>query len=258
MRLLSIVVVLGVCAGPCMVSACSSEDQELTGGPARGTTPPENDGGDDTVDAGTGAEVDAGSEPEVDAGDDADVDAGNDAGKKSSTTFFVTSVPGGTGGNLGGIDGADQKCQTLATAAGIGDHTWHAYLSVAGTNAKDRIGAGPWQNQKGVVIATTVAALHEGNFNVPGASMIDEKGTAVPNNRHDILTGSNANGTATGDTCQNWTSNNGNQTARVGHSDSDTTANNADKWNFAHTVACTAQAMLNANGEGRLFCFAID
>jgi hypothetical protein len=76
--------------------------------------------------------------------------------QQNSMSFFVTSVGLGNGGNLGGLSGADQHCQTLATAAGAGSKTWHAYLSTqgaGGVNAKDRIGKGPWSNARGVRIA---------------------------------------------------------------------------------------------------------
>src|SRR5262249_51343946 len=100
---------------------------------------------------------------------------------KSKMTFFVTSTGSGAlGGNLGGLTGADKKCQDLATAAAAGDHTWHAYLSVAGTNAKDRIGSGPWLNQRGETIAGNVTQLHDFQFIPQNSIMIDEKGADVP------------------------------------------------------------------------------
>jgi hypothetical protein len=185
-------------------------------------------------------------------------------------TFFVTSTGNGAeGGNLGGLAGADAKCLTLATAAGGADHTWKAYLSTntnnggAKVDAKSRIGAGPWHNKKGTLIANTVADLHGAAFNLKSADVIDEKGALVPNmapNRHDILTGSNADGTALNQNCQNWTSKAGNANAFVGHSDSETTAGMAnDKWNNAHQVnGCTQTAFNNLGGEGRIYCFATD
>ncbi len=138
----------------------------------------------------------------------------------ADTSFFVTSVGIGNGGNLGGLAGADNYCQTLARAAGAGGKTWHAYLSTQaadGTpavNARDRIGKGPWQNVKGVVIAKDVTELHNGN-NIPKQTALTEKGEVNNGygdqpNRHDILTGSQPDGTAfTGPddhTCKNWTS----------------------------------------------------
>jgi hypothetical protein len=173
-------------------------------------------------------------------------------------SFFVTSTGSGNmGGNLGGLAGADAKCQSLAAAAGAGAKTWRAYLSVQGTNASSRIGAGPWFNQKGKMIAANVAGLHAND--IPAADVIDEKGAAIPNgvgvNQHDLLTGTNADGTASNDTCMNWTSNGNNRQAIVGHTDSTTTAQATDRWNFAHVttncVSFTAQG-----GAGRFACFA--
>jgi len=174
-------------------------------------------------------------------------------------TFFVSSTPGGTGGNLGGLNGADQKCTQLATAAGGGDHTWKAYLSTNTNNggvlvnAKDRIGAGPWKNKAGATIPTT---LHTANL--PQALLIDQNGAAVPVNRHDILTGSQVDGTATAAgnnaNCENWTSVANNRQGTVGHTD----ANGGQRWNNAHAVGCSVDQMDNANGEGRIYCFATD
>lgn len=241
-----------------VVAACSgSEENDLTndGGSTTpttttptstgtGTAPTSNPPGDAAppTDAATDA-------PTSDAaGDATTADAG------TSMSFFVTSTGSGNmGGNLGGLAGADAKCQSLAAAAGVGGRTWRAYLSVAGTNARDRIGAGPWYNQKGVMIAANVAGLHTNN--IPAANAIDQTGAVVPANEHDILTGSNADGSANGSTCQGWTSNANNQKAIVGHHDSSTTNNNADRWNNAHEtnncVSFTAQG-----GSGRFYCFA--
>jgi hypothetical protein len=226
------------------------------------TTPPGNGSS-----GGTDAATDA---PTGDAATDAPTD-------KSAMTFFVTSTGSGAmGGNLGGLAGADKKCQDLATAVGGGDHTWRAYLSTNTNdggqlvNAKDRIGPGPWQNQAGTVIAASVAALHADGFNVPGAAILDETGAVVPAAQHDILTGTNRDGTAvtaapTNNNCQNWTSNTTNVGPMVGHSDSDTTANQNDTWNNAHVVnqqgpnAGCSQARLTATaGAGRVYCFAAD
>ncbi len=180
--------------------------------------------------------------------------------EKSKKTFIVTSTgTGELGGNLGGLEGADKKCQDLATAVGAGDHTWHAYLSVEGTNAKDRIGAGPWQNQKGTVIAESVEALHDYQFIPSSEDLVDEKGAPVPADRSMILTGSKHDGTALPQTCQGWTSNANNQRGRVGDSASDTSVLLGVRWNDAvKSYACTQQAMNQNKGEGRLYCFAID
>ena len=141
--------------------------------------------------------------------------------QSANATFFVTSAGPGNGANLGGLDGADKHCQTLAAAAGAGAKTWHAYLSTQAAdgkpavNAKDRIGKGPWQNAKGVVVAKDVADLHSASNNLTKQTALSEKGEVINGrgdtpNRHDILTGSQADGTAfaAGEdkTCKNWTS----------------------------------------------------
>src|SRR6476620_11310517 len=119
--------------------------------------------------------------------------------QSANTSFFVTSAGIGNAGNLGGLAGADNHCQTLAQAAGAGAKTWHAYLSTQAAdgqpavNARDRIGKGPWQNTKGVVIAKDVAELH-GSNNVNKETALTEKGEQVNGygdkpNRHDIPNG---------------------------------------------------------------------
>src|SRR5271156_5396574 len=139
--------------------------------------------------------------------------------QSAATSFFVTSMGVGNGGNLGGVAGADNQCQTLAQAAGAGAKTWHAYLSTQAAdgkpavNARDRIGRGPWQNAKGVVVAKDVAELHGAN-NLTKQTALSEKGDVINGrgdtpNRHDALTGSQGDGTAFGPeadrTCKNWT-----------------------------------------------------
>src|SRR5213079_800043 len=151
----------------------------------------------------------------------------------ADTSFFVTSVGIGNGGNLGGLAGADNYCQTLAQAAGAGAKTFHAYLSnqaadgKPAVNARDRIGKGPWQNAKGVIIAKDVAELH-GENNLTKQTALNEKGEIVNGlgdnpNMHDILTGTQPDGTAfapEGDkTCGNWTKDGAEGSAIVGHSD---------------------------------------
>ena len=123
--------------------------------------------------------------------------------QQAETTFFITSAGSGKGADLGGLAGADQHCQTLAQAAGAGGKTWRAYLSTQGAgavNARDRIGQGPWQNAKGVVVAKDVAELH-GQNNITKQTALTEKGDVVNGrgdtpNMHDILTGSQPDGTA--------------------------------------------------------------
>ena len=194
--------------------------------------------------------------------------------QSSAMTFFITSVGSGKGDDYGGIEGADKHCQSLAAAAGAGSRTWHAYLSTQGenaVNARDRIGKGPWQNAKGVVIARTVEELHWGG-NINRETGLTEKGDRVParldtppsTNKHDILTGTQQNGTAfaAGDdrTCGNWTKS-GDGSAMLGHFDrmgtSDTNASRS--WNEAHPSAgCSDPALVKTGGAGLLYCFAVN
>ena len=188
-------------------------------------------------------------------------------------SFFVTSVGGGKGADFGGLAGADRHCQTLAAAAGAGGHTWHAYLSTSAApgspavNARDRIGSGPWQNAKGVVIAKNVAELH-GDNNVNKETALTEKGEIVnasgdTPNKHDILTGSQADGTAysPGDdkTCHNWTSSS-DGAVQVGHHNRNGTGPPPAtySWNSAHvTPGCSDDALRKTGGAGLLYCFAL-
>ncbi len=186
--------------------------------------------------------------------------------------FFVTSTGAGKGADFGGLTGADKHCSALAAAAGLPDRTWHAYLSTQASgstvavNAKDRIGGGPWTNVKGVVVATNVAELH-GNNNLNKQTALTEKGDVVNGrgdtpNKHDILTGSQPDGTAfpAGDdkTCGNWTKS-GDGVAIVGHADRtglDTTPP-ALSWNSSHpTKGCSDPALVSTGGAGLLYCFA--
>lgn len=182
----------------------------------------------------------------------------------STMTFFVTSTGLGDGANLGGLAGADAHCQKLAEAAGSTGKTWAAYLSAEGINAKDRIGAGPWQNFKGEVIATDVANLHSDANNITKQTALTEIGAVVNGrgdtpNQHDILTGSNADGTlAAGQTCGDWTLN-GEGTAMLGHSDrmglDDSAA--AKAWNTSHpSRGCSQQNLVSTGGAGLFYCFA--
>jgi hypothetical protein len=191
----------------------------------------------------------------------------------STLSFFVTSETSVTG-NLGGLAGADAKCQRLATAVGQGAKTWRAYLSVARdatnnnqpTNARDRIGTGPWRNAALVVVANNVTELHArtGDANV----FVDEKGQKINGQwtgsptpvQHDILTGSNADGTVlSGATCADWTSGSATDTAQVGHADGfgtgQSTAGTNASWNSAHANQnCSDTAP--RGGSGRFYCFA--
>jgi hypothetical protein len=179
--------------------------------------------------------------------------------------FFITSVGSGKGGDLGGLEGADKHCQQLAQAAGAGGRTWRAYLSAGGAkpvNAKDRIGAGPWTNAKGVVVATSVADLHSDSNKLSKENSLTEKGEVVNGrgdtpNRHDILTGSNADGTLMeNQTCNNWTSSS-DGTATVGHHDRVGGGSAPTSWNSSHpTKACSQEALRGTGGDGLFYCFA--
>jgi hypothetical protein len=186
--------------------------------------------------------------------------------------FFITSVGPGQGANLGGLAGADKHCQTLAAAAGAGNRTWRAYLSAAASggqpavNARDRIGSGPWANAKGVVVAQNVADLHSENNKLSKENSLTEKGAVVNGrgdtpNRHDILTGSQLDGTlATGAgdaTCQNWTSS-GEGSAMVGHHDRQGGGANPTSWNASHgSKGCSQANLVATGGDGLFYCFAV-
>ena len=196
--------------------------------------------------------------------------------QQNAMTFFVTSAGIGKGADLGGLAGADRHCQSLAQAAGAGGKTWHAYLSTQGSgavNARDRIGKGPWQNVKGVVIAKDVSDLHSVHNNLTKQTALTEKGEMVPSppedttNRHDILTGSQPDGTSfSGDkdmTCGNWTKSYGDGSAMVGHVNrrglDDSPA--AKSWNSSHASrgpdgGCSQMDLNSTGGAGLLYCFA--
>ena len=192
--------------------------------------------------------------------------------QKSAVTFFITSVGSGKGADLGGLAGADKLCQALAQAVGAGNRTWRAYLSTDATdgkpavNARDRIGKGPWQNAKGVVIAKNVEELH-GNNNINRETALSEKGERInargdKPNMHDILTGSQPDGRAfTGNedrTCRNWTSS-GDGAAMVGHHDRMGLGDDESSrsWNSSHpSRGCSQDALRGSGGNGLFYCFA--
>jgi hypothetical protein len=190
-------------------------------------------------------------------------------------SFFVTSVGKGKGANLGGLAGADQHCQMLASAAGAGDRTWHAYLSTQGpgaVNARDRIGEGPWFNAKGNRIANNLADLHGdtlelarlGNI-LTKITAVTEKGESIKGfgdqpNQHDILTGSQPDGRAYTDsadhTCSNWTSDAATGSAQLGHFDRTGGANGS--WNSTHASrGCSQENLVSTGGAGLMYCFAV-
>jgi hypothetical protein len=189
-------------------------------------------------------------------------------------TFFITSTGPGKGGDLGGLEGADRHCQTLATAAGAGNKTWRAYLSSGATpqgpatvHARDRIGKGPWQNFKGEVIAQNVDDLHSDNAKLGMQTSLTERGTMVAGvgftpNYHDIMTGSAPDGRALPAnlnlTCNNWTSSTFGA-AMVGHTDRRGLQDNvyAKSWNSSHmSRSCTPDDLRATGGNGLFYCFA--
>ncbi|WGS23057.1 MULTISPECIES: lectin [unclassified Bradyrhizobium] len=198
--------------------------------------------------------------------------------QSADASFFVTSRGIGNGGNLGGLADADNHCQTLAQAAGFGaPKTWRAYLSTQAAdgkpavNARDRIGKGPWKNVKGVVIAKDVADLHSANNNLTKQTALSEKGEVINGvgdtpNRHDVLTGSQADGTAfpAGEdrTCKNWTSST-RGAAMVGHLDRKGLRDDepSKSWNMSHPSrgpdgGCSQADLKSTGGDGLLYCFA--
>jgi hypothetical protein len=194
----------------------------------------------------------------------------------SGMSFFITSVGAGQGADLGGLEGADRHCQQLAQSAGAGDRTWRAYLSTQAIggqpaiNARDRIGRGPWQNAKATIIARDVNELHNAN-NLTKETALTEKGDVVSGrgdtpNRHDILTGSQPDGTAftvaEDRTCGNWTRSGAEGAAMVGHHDRRGLSEDppAKSWNSSHLTrgGCSQEALRGTGGAGLLYCFAAD
>jgi hypothetical protein len=197
--------------------------------------------------------------------------------QSADTSFFLTSNGIGNGGNLGGLAGADNHCQTLAQAAGAGAKTWRAYLSTQAAdgapavNARDRIGKGPWKNSKGVAVAKDVAELHSANNNLTKQTALSEKGDVISGagdtpNRHDVLTGSQADGTAfaAGEdrTCKNWTSST-QGAAMVGHFDRKGLRDDepSKSWNTSHPSrgpdgGCSQADLKSTGGAGLMYCFA--
>jgi hypothetical protein len=193
-------------------------------------------------------------------------------GAKSVMTFFVTSKGPGNGGDLGGLAGADAHCQALAQAEGAGDHTWRAYLSTSAgdgqpaINARDRIGKGPWYNAEGLLVAANLDELHSDKNQISKETAVTERldpvnGVGDNPNVHDILTGSNPDGTAyAGDdlTCRNWTSS-ADGRAQVGHHDRRGLTEGVNSWNSVHASRGCGQPDLQATGGAGLFyCFGID
>jgi hypothetical protein len=193
--------------------------------------------------------------------------------QQSEMSFFITSVGSGKGGDLGGLAGADQQCQLLGGVGGAGTKTWRAYLSTQGAgavNARDRIGSGPWKNAKGIIVANDLAELH-GQNNVNKQTALTEKGDTVNGggdtpNMHDILTGSQPDGTAfpAGEdrTCGNWTKS-GQGAAMVGHHDRRGLRDDdaSKSWNSSHPSrgpdgGCSQNDLKSTGGNGLFYCFA--
>jgi hypothetical protein len=194
--------------------------------------------------------------------------------QQANMSFFVTSHGPGKGADLGGLAGADKHCQDLAASAGAGGKTWHAYLSTQGTgavNARDRIGKGPWVNAKGVTVATSVADLHSANNKLNKQNNLSEKGEVINGrgdkpNRHDIITGSTADGTAfpadKDMTCKNYTSST-QGAVMLGHNDRQglDESDAAHSWNSSHPSrgadgGCSQKDLQSTGGDGLLYCFA--
>ncbi|MBZ9887153.1 hypothetical protein LB559_04225 [Mesorhizobium sp. BR1-1-3] len=192
--------------------------------------------------------------------------AGAAYSQDAKMSFFVTSVGSGKGADLGGLKGADAHCASLAEAAGVTGKSWAAYLSTSDTDARDRIGKGPWVNAKGVKIADDVASLHSDANGITKQTALNEKGEVVNGrgdtpNRHDVLTGSKSDGTKIADqTCGDWTMSGAEGAAMMGHHDrtglDDSAA--AKSWNSSHASrgGCSQEALKGTGGDGLFYCFA--
>jgi hypothetical protein len=216
---------------------------------------------------------------QVPAGQNPPAAPGRGAQPPQPMSFFVTSVGKGDGANLGGLAGADAHCQQLAAAVGAGGKTWHAYLSAqaqggqTAVNARDRIGTGPWYNQKGTKVAQDVGDLHGDTLdqarlgnNISRSTVFTEKGDTIKGvgdtpNQHDMLTGSLPDGRGYTDgndhTCANWTSNTSTGRAQLGHFDR--TGGGNTSWNSAHSSrGCSQPDLVATGGNGYFYCFAIN
>lgn len=188
-----------------------------------------------------------------------------------NASFFVTSENPGSGGDLGGLEGADAHCEALATAAGLGDKTWRAYLSTSSVDARDRIGDGPWYNVDGVMIASDLDELH-GDNNLSNETALTETGedpgylTMVGDEVqrpstlvHDILTGTDEDGTANEATCNDWTNGTADSTGMLGHADRMGMNPGVNSWVAVHASrGCDMPSLVATGGAGLYYCFAID
>jgi hypothetical protein len=192
-------------------------------------------------------------------------------GPADNASFFVTSENPGSGGDLGGLQGADAHCQSLADSAGLGDKTWRAYLSTSTVDARDRIGDGPWYNVDGVLIAEDVDDLHS-DSKISNETALDENGDAPPyfvmvdgeaqrpeGLAHDILTGTNEDGTANAATCNDWTDGSADSTGMLGHADRIGMNPGLNSWNAIHASrGCDLPSLVATGGAGLLYCFAVE
>ena len=189
-----------------------------------------------------------------------------------NASFFVTSANPGSGGNLGGLEGADAHCQSLAEAAGSGGKTWRAYLSTSTVDARDRIGDGPWYNAAGIMIASDLNELH-GDNNITAETATDENGATPaylfvadgevqrPEDAlvHDVLTGTNDDGTAHELTCNDWTDGSADAQAMLGHADRLGRDPGVNSWNAVHpSQGCAMENLTPTGGAGMYYCFAVN
>jgi hypothetical protein len=189
-------------------------------------------------------------------------------GMAQDMSFFVTSV-NPNGGNLGGLAGADGYCEGLAATVGAGGKTWRAYLSTDTVDARDRIGTGPWYNVNGVMIARNLDELHGDAPGLTSETALDQNGNS-PNYigadgnvaqplQHDMLTGTNADGTAAPQTCNNWTDGSADSSAMLGHADRRGRDPVVNSWNAVHpSQGCSLETLAPTGGAGQFYCFAID
>ena len=210
------------------------------------------------------------------ASGDGDMEAGGDGdmGEPTSDLGIFVATASDSGGDLGGLAGADGTCQALAEEVGAGDRTWRAYLSTSTVDARDRIGEGPWVNANGTLVATDLEDLHSlsGADGTPFVDLfVDHEGSRINGqwagspgpNQHDTLTGSTPNGTRLAATCNDWTSSSATPGPQVGHSDGLGPGMNPNgnfgSWNSSHAPqGCSQQQLIAVGGAGRFYCFAAD
>ncbi len=188
------------------------------------------------------------------------------AAQEAGLSFFITSAGSGNGADLGGLEGADRQCAALAASVGAGEKEWRAYLSTSEVDARDRIGSGPWFNANGVMVAESVDHLHSDANNLTKENSLTEAGAVVNGrgdspNTHDILTGSQLDGTAfdggADTTCQGWTSSGASGSAQVGHHDRTGGGANPTSWNSAHgSNGCGQTDLQGTGGNGLFYCFS--